>query len=602
MKKRSTLVRLYRLGSDALPLYFVALLGSSLVNGIMQVALAMLLKALFDAVAAQQLPDLLKATAYLGGGVLALLVVYTGLLYLFGLQSALITGKVRKKAFARVSRLPVGYFKDEHSGDLISRLTNDIAAAEPAYTDIPVNLVPTVFAGLMGLVYMYTLDPRLFIYAVVVGLLSVGVNYVFVKPLRVISRQVQKRLAVLTEELTDILAGMMIVKSFNLASVLTEKFLKRNRHAYQASMERVERQAWLNVVNDAFFFLTFIGMLIYASYLSMQGAITMGVAVGAIQILGNVGGMFRLLGVFVTDIQSALAAADRIFEVLDQEAEPEAYPVPSQDLQDDGDANPAHIGFQNVSFAYQGGSQVLKDLSFQVAKGERVALVGPSGGGKSTILKLILGFYQPDTGSIQVSGRPLAGQPLEELRDRMAFVPQESYLFAGTIAENLRYGRQGSQGHGRRQGQGAASKSEELATAAAAANALEFIEEQEDGFDTVVGERGAHLSGGQRQRIAIARAVLRDAPILLLDEATSALDSESEHLVQEALDRLMVDRTTLVIAHRLSTIHEADRILVIAGGRVVEEGRHEDLIQIEDGLYQQLHAEQFGSATAGDAQ
>ena len=326
----------------------------------------------------------------------------------------------------------------------------------------------------------------------------------------------------------------------------------------------------------------------------------MGVAVGAIQILGQVGGMFRLLGAFITDLQSALAAADRIFEVLDQEAEPETYPVPSQESSGDKDVSPAYIDFHNVSFAYEGGNQVLRDLSFQVAEGERVALVGPSGGGKSTILKLILGFYEPDTGIIHVAGRPLAGQPLEELRDKMAFVPQEPYLFAGTITENLRYGRQGGLCFQDRRSQSDPTESdgEELAAAAAAANALEFIEEQEDGFDTTVGERGAHLSGGQRQRIAIARAVVRDAPVLLLDEATSALDSESEQLVQEALDRLMIGRTSLVIAHRLSTIHEADRILVIDDGRVVEEGRHEDLLQIEDGLYRRLHEEQFKSATA----
>jgi ABC-type multidrug transport system fused ATPase/permease subunit len=278
----------------------------------------------------------------------------------------------------------------------------------------------------------------------------------------------------------------------------------------------------------------------------------------------------------ISRIQAALAASDRILELLDSPVEPERYP-----LQPGAQGNPqdALIQFDRVTFGYNGDQNILNSVSFTIQSGQFVAFAGPSGGGKSTLFKLLLGCYPAKDGAIYVSGREIPEYRLADLRELFAYVPQDAYLFSGTIQENIRYGKPG------------ASESE-IQAAAKAAFAHEFITEFPSGYQTVVGERGARLSGGQRQRIAIARALLKDAPILLLDEATSALDSESEQIVQQALEVLMRGRTTLVIAHRFSTILSADRIYVMDEGHVAEQGSHDELIAAR-GLYARLYDQQF---------
>jgi len=263
-----------------------------------------------------------------------------------------------------------------------------------------------------------------------------------------------------------------------------------------------------------------------------------------------------------------------VLEIIEQPPEPERVILPAVPR------TRAAVALEEVSFAYAPEEgNVLKGVSLRVEEGETVALVGPSGGGKSTVFKLLLGFYSPNAGAISILGKGLDQYTLQELRDIIAYVPQNPYLFNGTIAENIGFGHPGA-------------SLEEIEAAARAACAHDFIRQFPDGYETMVGERGSHLSGGQRQRIAIARAILRDAPILLLDEATSSLDSESEEQVQLALARLMKNRTTLVIAHRLSTVRDAHRIVVIAGGRVAEEGTHQELLQA-GGIYRRLHEMQF---------
>jgi ABC-type multidrug transport system fused ATPase/permease subunit len=297
---------------------------------------------------------------------------------------------------------------------------------------------------------------------------------------------------------------------------------------------------------------------------------------------GLAGFFFQNIGQFLTNLQESLAAAARIFELLDLPVETRAalqttlvlFNTPTRDM----------IAFNKVGFSYKNGDAeqaktVLADLDLCAESGKVTALVGPSGGGKSTILKLILGFYPEQAGEICLNGVPARQIPLEQLRAMTAYVPQESFLFSGTIEENILMGRP-------------EASTDDVILAARSAHAHEFILEQPEGYQTRVGERGANLSGGQRQRIAIARALLKDVPILLLDEATSSLDSESEQEVQKALNNLMRGRTTLVIAHRLSTIEHADKICVVSEGRVVEEGKHRSLLE-KKGLYTQLYEMQF---------
>lgn len=580
--KKSTLVRILALAKRHLPLYFTGLVFGALSAAGGELAAAMLLKNMFDAVAAAEGGALISGIVFYGGLLLLFAVISFGFTYLFNTRAALITGEMRKKAFHKLQRLPISYFDREHSGDAVARLTNDIAAAENAYSDAAMELVGKIVSGLVGITYMTVLDWRLTLYSLAIGLLSLAVNMLFVKPLRLVSRRVQDQLAELTKKVSDMLAGVLVIRTFNLFDILMDRFRGENHKTYQTSMERVSKNAVLNTLNSMIFFASHVGLVAFGTYLAINGAITIGAVMGALGIFGPIFRMLNQMMFFVTQIQSSLAAADRVFELLDQPAEAAQYPAAS------GDGAKGYLEFRQVSFAYPTAPEtpVLQQLSFSVAQGETVALVGPSGGGKSTIFRLLLGFYPPASGTVVIAGRTLADLTLPEVRDLIAYVPQEPYLFAGTIADNIRYGRPDA-------------SDDDIIAAAKAANAHDFIQNLEHGYQTLVGERGAQLSGGQRQRIAIARAILKNAPILLLDEATSALDSESEHLVQQALERLMQGRTALVIAHRLSTVQNADRLLVIAGGQVVESGTHQQLLSA-GGLYRQLYEQQLLTTESTD--
>jgi ATP-binding cassette, subfamily B, bacterial len=303
-----------------------------------------------------------------------------------------------------------------------------------------------------------------------------------------------------------------------------------------------------------------------------------GTMLAVINLLNGVVFMFTSLGNFIAQIQGSLGGANRVFELLDEPVEPERYVLKKTE------DTAAMVELQDIGFSYNGTDRVLDGVSLSIGKGQMAALVGPSGGGKSTVLKMLLGYYPPQEGNIVVNAKSIGQYSLTELRDMMAYVPQDAYLFDGTVEENIWYGRP-------------KATREEVIAAAEAANAHGFITELPEGYATKVGERGTRLSGGQKQRIAIARALLKNAPILLLDEATSALDSESEQLVQDALNRLMQGRTTIAVAHRLSTIRHADVIYVIEGGEVVEKGNHTELAEGE-GLYNRLYELQFKLDTA----
>jgi ABC-type multidrug transport system fused ATPase/permease subunit len=311
---------------------------------------------------------------------------------------------------------------------------------------------------------------------------------------------------------------------------------------------------------------------LYGGYLAFKGEISVGSVVAANVLVWQIFLPVEQFLAFLRQMRETIPAIERLFEILDQPAErvgERAFEVQTE---------AAPIEFKDVAFGYDDENKILDDLSFQVPQGETVALVGTSGSGKSTVFKLLCGFYEPQEGRIRVCGNDLAHCSPADVRARVSFVAQDTYLFPTTIAENIGYGRPGA-------------TRDEIAAAAKVANAHDFIIEQPEGYDTQVGERGAKLSGGQRQRIALARAILKDAPILLLDEPTSALDTQSETLVQEALDRLMEGKSVLVVAHRLSTIRDADRVLVLDRGTIVESGAHEQLMQA-DTLYKRLYLRQ----------
>jgi ATP-binding cassette subfamily B protein len=356
-------------------------------------------------------------------------------------------------------------------------------------------------------------------------------------------------------------------------------------------------RAVVDMVNSLFYWVRGLGLLGLGLYFYARGELPLGSAWAIVALRGNADFLFAEVGRFVTGVQQSLAAAARVFELLDRQIEPACY-APGAIAACTSSSSPK-LAFQRVSFRYPEATEdtdtegdtrkersttALQDITLDVSSGQTVALVGPSGSGKSTLVKLLLGFYQEQEGEVLIDGQPARGISLQQLRERMAYVPQEAYLFDGSVEENIRMGQP-------------TASFEDVQAVAIAANAHAFILDQPEGYQTQVGERGAKLSGGQRQRIAIARALLKDAPILLLDEATSALDSESEQLVQDALDTLMRGRTTLAIAHRLSTIEHADVIYVMDQGHIVERGSHRELVA-QDGLYTRLHSLQFAKDSA----
>jgi ATP-binding cassette subfamily B protein len=406
-----------------------------------------------------------------------------------------------------------------------------------------------------------------------------------------VGQAVQARLGTVSERMTDLLAGFQVVRTFDLGGWILARFSQANEQVLESSLQRVRLESTLaagNNISDLFATLP----MIFGAYLVMTGNTTFGVYLMLVQLSNQINGLVYQVGGVISRVQSALAASDRILALLDSPVEPEqlaatplirtAVQLPSISTNEN-----SRIAFNQVSFAYNGDENILNALSFHVSPGQFVAFAGPSGGGKSTIFKLLLGCYAAKQGAILVSGKPLWDYKLSELRDLIAYVPQDAYLFSGSILDNIRYGKPGA-------------SQAEVEAAARAAFAHDFVMEFPAGYQTIVGERGARLSGGQRQRIAIARALLKDAPILLLDEATSALDSESEQIVQKALEVLMKGRTTLVIAHRFSTIVQADCIYVVDGGRVVEEGRHAELIE-RQGVYAGLYEIQFKASNEAQA-
>lgn len=580
MKKKGSFIRIIFLMKKSFFPYILGLLGISFLTLAIQLSQAYMYKDIFNPTFVKDFPTLLSIIKKYGLYILFFLLSKPLFVYITHNSSAVITGKIRKEVFDKIEALPFNFFCQGHSGDLLSRLTNDIAEVEKAYSDYLIAFSTQIVTGIGALVASFILEWRLAIIVLAGGLLSLFINIYSVRILRSISLEVQNGLADLTENLSNLLDGVHIIRSFNIQKIILGKYYKNNLRVYRASCDRVNKRAIIITLSDLAGTISFIGIITVGFYLFHKGMITVGVIIAAVQFYNSVSVLFKSLGNFISELQGSLAAADRIFEVLDKEKEPERFAVSTSEESKNKEVEKTNvIAFRNVSFNY-GEERVLDELSFSVPEGKVYALVGPSGGGKSTIFKLLLNFYPPLEGNIYINGKSVGEQYIKDIRSMIAYVPQNAYLFAGSIADNIRYGKEDV-------------TFAEIENAAKMANADDFIINMEAGYDTLVGKRGAHLSGGQRQRIAIARAILKDAPILLLDEATSALDTESEALVQESLDKLMNSRTTLIIAHRLSTIQEADQILVLDKGKIVEKGNHQELINLSNGIYKNLYEQQF---------
>ncbi|MGG3871099.1 ABC transporter ATP-binding protein [Brevibacillus laterosporus] len=515
---------------------------------------------------------LIRAVLMISGTLLLVSILSPTFSYMYRRTVKEVMADVRLILFKQVGRLPSRYYEQHHSGDIMSRLSNDLLTMERTYSE-HIKTIAIVLISLLGsLTGMFLLDWRFA--SVLVGLSAVTlyINTRFAKSVRKISDKTQLQQGVLTERLNDFLAGLPIIKIFHLKHVVTQRYIEMNEHVTSSTIKQGHKNALLEGTNFFINFLSFGGMLVFGIIMVAQDVIGVGSLVAIIQqqLLVTVG--FLHLGQVLSILQSSLSGASRVIELLSEPTEPERYiPLPDElPYQKD-----KVLEMNQIVFEYDSDAKVLDDFSFSIGEGETAALVGASGSGKSTVIKLLLGYYPAKSGSILMFGKTIGEYSLQEMRSLIAYVPQDAYLFEGTIEENIRYGK-------------IDATHEEIIEATRAAYAHDFIMGLPNGYETRVGERGAMLSGGQRQRIAIARAIIKNAPILLLDEATSALDSGSEYWVQKALAELMKDRTTLIVAHRLSTVEEADMIYVVDQGKVVENGRHQELLS-KNGFYSTLY-------------
>ena len=486
--------------------------------------------------------------------------------------STISVARMRREVMDHALSLPAVWFDERHSGDVLSRLTADIQAAEQTLSWQLLFPIKALFAGVGGAVLMFTLDWRMALLAIAMGGVSVWATTRFATPIKNISEKIQAGIGKVSEGASDLLAAAPILRLFNLGDWATGRMNNATQDVYRYAMKRTKIQTAQDIVNTVSGQCLFIGLILIGSIGVIYGLLDFPKLMGLVQFNNGLSFMFNSIGGAFTQLQASLAGANRVFEMLDaeEEAADAAVLLPKE-------GRPA-IEIKNLCFAYEEGQTVLASLNETVYAGEKVALVGGSGSGKSTALKLLLGFYGAQSGDIELFGHSVAAHSTA-LRKSIAYVSQTCYLFFGTVKDNIAAGR-------------ADATDGEIEQAAKAALAHDFIMELPQCYDTEVGERGAQLSGGQRQRIAIARAILKNAPILLLDEATASLDSQSEALVQQALDGLMEGRTVVVVAHRLSTIRHADRILVLDGGRIVERGSHDELLA-RDSLYAAYCKAQF---------
>lgn len=491
-----------------------------------------------------------------------------------------VVADIRLKVQANLLRLAPGFFEENSPKEISSRMTADTALIEQVVGTTVSVALRNLLMALGGTAYLFALAPRLASGMLVAIPLVVVPLSLFGRRLRRISRTSQDRVADVGAMVAEVLAAMKIVQAFNQEAREGERFAGAVERTFATARRRILIRA---IMTAAVIFLIFgaITLLIWRGAIGVASGEISGGTIAAFVLTGGiVAGAFGSLMEVYGDLLRGAGAASRLNELLNEKPEiapparPQPLPQPPR----------GSLAFQNVTFRYPSRPETaaLKDFSLVVEPGETVAIVGPSGAGKSTLFQLAERFYDPQGGTVRMDGVPLTSADPAEIRRRIALVPQEGVLFSANARDNLRYGNWDA-------------SDEEIWQAAAAANAEEFLQKLPQGLDTYLGEGGARLSGGQRQRIAIARALLRAAPILLLDEATSALDAESERLVQDALERLMRDRTTLVIAHRLSTVRAADRIVVMDDGQIVEQGTHAELSKAS-GLYARLASLQFGHA------
>ena len=495
-------------------------------------------------------------------------------IYLFAIVTQKSLASLRQATYHHLVHLKMSFYAERRVGELNSRISSDISLLQETLTTTIAEFLRQIFIIVIGIGLLTFISGKLTLLMLALVPVVILIAIVFGKKIKGLSKEAQDKVADSNVIVEETLQGIATVKAFVNEMFEYLRYKKKTDEIIKVSLKAA---IWRGA---------FASFIIFCLFGSIVAVIWYGVILVQAEQL-SIGNLFTfiLYSVFVgaslggiadlySQLQKAIGATENLLEILDEEHEPTADLKKESNVVQQG-----KVTFNNISFSYPSRSdiQVLKNLSFTIESGKQVALVGPSGAGKTTITALLFKFYETNEGSIYIDDELISDYPLKKLRSAMSIVPQDVVLFGGSIYDNILYGNPDA-------------KKEEVELAAEKANATEFIHSFPEGFDTIVGERGVQLSGGQRQRIAIARAILKNPKILILDEATSSLDSKSEQLVQEALDELMKGRTSLVIAHRLSTIKKADKILVLKDGELVESGSHDELIGKEGGLYRDLKA------------
>ncbi|GAB4016634.1 ABC transporter ATP-binding protein [Spirosoma koreense] len=514
---------------------------------------------------------------YFLAGMIVVAVIMTNLFRFLAQQCllgarTLLVKRLREALFDKINRLHLGYFTKEHKGDLLSRLNGDVYAIEGVAGSSIEVLFKEPYMLIGYFVALFAISVKLTLFTlIIIPISAIGIAAV-TKKLKKEAQDVQASMGRMLTLMDETLLGMRIIRSFNATQFVVGQFSRENDFYRKASLEGFKRRELAPAFSEASGVFVVACILVFGGslVLNSQSDLQASSFIAFIAIFSQVIRPAKAMVVAFTTIQQGQAAGERIIELLDK-------PVEIEDKPDARVMEPFRrdIVFDNVSFQYSDKS-VLKNISFRITKGQKIALVGPSGVGKSTIADLIPRFYEATRGTVLIDGVDVRDYTMESLRAQMSFVTQEIILFNDTVFNNIALGKPDA-------------RMEDVIEAAKIANAHNFIMETEDGYNTIIGDRGIRLSGGQRQRLSIARAVFKKPSILILDEATSALDIESEKSVQEALDNLMEGRTTLVIAHRLSTIKEADEILIMEGGKIIERGNHYELINTEDSVYKRLN-------------
>jgi len=509
-------------------------------------------------------------------GVLVLQMIFSFLrIYLFTYVGENVVADMRRDIYRRIITMPMDFFAQSRVGELSSRLSADVSQIQETVTSVFAELLRGILTMAIGMGFILSISPKMTALMLSVVPVIVVIALVFGKFIRKLSRDAQDKLAESGTVVQETLQGISNVKAFS------NEWYEINRYDKSISglVSMAIKNGQFRGLFVSFMLFSVFGAIVlvvwYGAGLMQKGLLSFGDLTAFVVYTVFVGGTMAGFADLFSQFQKTLGATQRVRDLLKETGEDVA--ITSSDLLPEFRLN-GNVSLQNIAFSYPSRKEitVIKDITIEAKSGQQIAIVGPSGAGKSTIVSLLLRFYQPGKGQVLFDGRDASSIPLTQLRKQMALVPQDILLFGGTIFENIAYGKPDA-------------TLDEVKAAARKGNAHDFIMGFPEGYDTVVGERGVKLSGGQRQRVAIARAILKDPVILVLDEATSSLDSESESLVQEALQNLMQGRTSFVIAHRLSTIRNADQIIVLEDGRVKESGTHQELINIEEGLYKNLN-------------